>query len=64
MSQPARVQKVLERVRLFGSESQRMKHSRSRLADGVWKLKPSRSMFADDLIVRRLAASRPKLRDS
>ena len=48
LTHPARVQKELERVSLLNSESQRLKHSRPRVAEGGWKLKPSRSALAED----------------
>lgn len=37
LNQPARVHKELARLRLFSSNSQRLKHARPRLADGAWK---------------------------
>ena len=47
LNHPVRVQKELERVNLFSSKSQRLKHSRPRLADRGWKRKPSRSRLAE-----------------
>lgn len=47
LERPARVQKELERVSLSSGKSRRLKHSRPRLADRGWKLKPLRSRLAE-----------------
>ena len=49
-------QEELEGMSLFSSKSQGLKHSRPKLADGGWKLKPSRSGIAEDQIAQRIEA--------
>ena len=48
LNHSARVQRKLERGSLFSHKSQRLRHFRPTLAEGCWKLKTSRSRFAED----------------